>query len=106
MPSRPWKPLAAALAAICAAAAPGCTWFRSNPMVLITSDPPGARIFVDGTDMGRTTPARMELAGTFGHDHVVTLTRKGHRPETRILYQHSEGYTSKWIDGASGGEMS
>lgn len=107
MPSRPRPPLpATALLALVLASAGGCTWFKSNPMVLITSDPAGARIFIDGTDMGRTTPARFELAGTGGYDHVVKLTRKGYRPETRILYQHTEGYTSKWIDGASGAEMS
>lgn len=88
------------------ATAGGCTWFKDNPHVLITSEPPGAAIALDGNDTGQTTPASFEIAANFGHDHVVTLTKKGYRPETRQLVQRTEGYTSKWIDGASGGEMS
>lgn len=82
---------------LCAGA---CTWFKSEDRVLITSDPPGARIVVDGRDTGQTTPARLAIGGTFGTDHDVTVTKKGYRPTTRRVYQHTEGYTSKWIDGA------
>jgi hypothetical protein len=77
-----------------------CTWFSSQRHVLITSEPLGAKITVDGTDTGRTTPARLEIGGNFGRDHTVVLTKKGYRPAARRLYQWTEGYTSKWIDGA------
>jgi hypothetical protein len=79
----------------------GCTWFNGQNPVLITSDPPGARIWIDGRDTGRTTPANFDIAGNFGLDHDVRLTKKGYQPAERRLYQHTEGYTSRWIDGAS-----
>lgn len=81
--------------------ATGCTWWSSREQVLITSEPLGARIEVDGRDSGRTTPATLAIAGNFGRDHVVRLTLEGHRPAERRLYQYTEGYTSKWIDGAN-----
>jgi hypothetical protein len=79
----------------------GCTWFHAEDRVLITSDPLGASVFVDGTDMHRTTPASLAIGGLFGCDHIVTLKKTGYRPETRRLCQYTEGYTSRWIDGAS-----
>lgn len=78
----------------------GCTWWSSQEYVLVTSDPLGARILVDGIDTGRTTPARLQIGGNFGRDHVIELTLAGYRPERRTVYQYTEGYTSKWIDGA------
>ncbi len=77
-----------------------CTWWTSHEHVLITSDPLGAHIAIDGLDTGRTTPARLRIAGNFGRDHVVALSKKGYRTMARTVYQYTEGYTSKWIDGA------
>jgi hypothetical protein len=79
---------------------PACTWWSSQENVLITSEPAGARIAVDGTDTGKTTPSRIQIGGNFGRDHTVELTKKGFRPAQRRLYQFTEGYSSKWIDGA------
>jgi hypothetical protein len=92
---RPWRILWLPVLACTA-----CTWWSSRENVLITSDPLGAHIHVDGTDTGQTTPARLALGGNFGADHVVELRLKGYRPATRVLYQQTEGYTSKWIDSA------
>ena len=78
---------------------PACTWWTSQEHVLISSDPLGAHIAVDGTDTGRTTPARIAIGGNFGRNHEVTLTKRGYRTVKRQLYQVTEGYTSKWIDG-------
>lgn len=78
----------------------GCTWFAGEDRLLVTSDPPGASVFVDGQDTGRTTPVRLLIGGNFGGDHVVELRKPGYRPAVRTVYQHTEGYTSKWIDGA------
>lgn len=78
----------------------GCTWWTSQREVLISSQPLGARIAVDGTDTGRTTPARLTIGGNFGTDHTVVLTKTGYRPAARRLYQYTEGYTSKLIDAA------
>jgi hypothetical protein len=67
--------------------------------VLISSEPLGAHIHVDGQDTGKTTPSRLQLGGTLGHDHQVLLTKTGYRPARRRLFQYTEGYTSKWMDG-------
>lgn len=80
--------------------ASACTWWTSAEHVMVTSDPLGARIAVDGVDTGRTTPARLQIGGNFGRDHVIDLVLPGHRPARRTVYQYTEGYTSKWIDGA------
>jgi hypothetical protein len=85
-----------ALALLCT----GCTWFKGNQEVLITSEPPGAHIWLDGRDTGETTPHSFDIAGNFGFDHPLELKKKGYRSEQRILYQHTRGYTSRWIDGA------
>lgn len=77
-----------------------CTWFHNEEYVLITSEPLGARILVDGTDTGLTTPARLSLGNVLGGDHAIRLEKKGYRAEERRLVQYTEGYTSKWIDGA------
>ena len=79
---------------------PACPSCSSQENVLITSDPLGARVTVDGEDTGRSTPVRLTLGGTFGANHTVVLQKKGYRPAARRLYQYTEGYTSKWIDGA------
>jgi hypothetical protein len=81
-------------------ACPACTWFSSRENVLIASEPLGAHIFIDGTESGRTTPARLQIGGLFGHDHVIELKKPGYRPARRVVFQYTEGYTSKWIDGA------
>jgi hypothetical protein len=81
-------------------AASACTWFTSKSQVVVTSDPPGAQIRIDGRDTGYTTPAALQIGGSFGGDHLLELRLDGHRPAARRLYQYTEGYTSKWIDGA------
>lgn len=75
-----------------------CTWWRSQEHVLITSEPPGATIAVDGLETGHTTPIRLPLGGNFGSDHEIVLRKKGYRPARRLLVQHVQGYTSRFID--------
>jgi len=82
------------------ACAPACTWWKSAEHVLVTSDPAGARILVDGTDSGHTTPFRLRIGGNFGSNHEVVLQKKGYRPAARWLVQHTEGYTSRLRDAA------
>jgi len=93
-------PRCAALPALCCLTA--CTWFTGKDRVLITSDPAGAHVAVDGTDMHVTTPSTLAIGGNFGFNHVVTISKPGYREQQRTLYQYTEGYTSKWIDGAAG----
>jgi hypothetical protein len=77
-----------------------CTWWSSSEKVLVSSDPLGARIWVDGEDTGSTTPASLALGGLFGNDHTIELRKPGYRTAVRRVYQYTEGYTSLWIDGA------
>ena len=77
-----------------------CTWFKRNQEILITSEPPGAQIWINGRETGETTPKTFDIAGNFGSDHFLELKKKGFRPEQRILYQHTRGYASRWIDSA------
>jgi len=93
------------LAALPATLLQGCVWFKGQNLVLVTSDPPGAHIFIDGHDSERTTPASFDMAGNFGSDHDLELRKQGYRPERRHLYQYTCGYTSKWIDGAAGPDL-
>lgn len=88
------------LLALSLAALASCTAWRERENVLISSDPMGARILVDGEDSGYTTPHRLTIGGNFGTDHTISLEKRGYRRADRRLYQHTEGYTSKWIDGA------
>jgi hypothetical protein len=90
-----------ALALLCT----GCTWFKGHQEVLITSEPPGAHIWLDGRDTGETTPHAFNIAGNFGFDHPLELQKKGYRAERRMLYQQTRMYTSRWIDGAGPPEL-
>jgi len=77
----------------------GCVYWKSHENVLISSDPLGARILVDGRDTGKTTPSRLAIGGNFGTDHIIELQKPGFRPARRRVYQHTEGYTSRWNNG-------
>lgn len=49
---------------------------RARPAILnVTSEPPGAKIFLDGTDTGKVTPSELEVAPG---DHTIKLTLEGH----------------------------
>lgn len=79
----------------------GCVWFEGKDRLFVTSEPPGATILVDGDDLGHTTPAALDIGG-FGSSHrVVTVQKKGFRPETRFVTHAQEGYTPRWVDGAA-----
>ena len=82
-----WLPLAA------------CTYASGNSRILVSSEPAGAAIAVDGEPTGEHTPKMLDLGGFFGSDHEITLTLDGHEPETRQVRHRRTGYTSRWIDG-------
>ncbi len=84
-----------------AALLPSCTWFSGDATVLVTSEPPGARIILDGEETGQTTPSKLELGGILGGDHAITIQKQGFRDETRRVFHYTQGYTSKWIEGVS-----
>ncbi len=76
-----------------------CTWFGGDPHVLVTSQPAGAEILVDGTATGSTTPSKLDLGGYLGSDHKITLRKKGYADETRVVVHYTQAYTSRWVDG-------
>lgn len=49
----------------------------------VTSDPAGARIFVDGRETGETTPA--EITGLSGGPHRVVCSLAGYNPEEQVV---------------------
>jgi len=54
--------LHSALAALLAAASlQACLMVQNEPGVLFATDPPGARVVVDGTDSGMVTPCHIHL---------------------------------------------
>lgn len=77
-----------------------CTFFGGNSRVLVTSEPPGAEILVDGEPTGKTTPALVKLGALFGSDAVITVRKTGFEPEERLLDQATTTEFSRWIDGA------
>ena len=83
----------------------GCVYFKPQDPVLLTSDPPGAHIILDGEDTGRTTPASFDIAGDFEGDHLLELTKTGYRSELRVLTQCTRTYSPRWIDGSAGPDL-
>ncbi len=78
---------------------PACTYVHGDSRVLVTSEPPGADIVVDGQDTGMTTPTMLDLDGFFGDDHQITVRLEGHQPETREVVHRRVWRMSRWIDG-------
>ena len=78
-----------------------CTYLGGDPHVIVTSTPGGAEILLDGGPTGLTTPAKLELGGIAGRNHIVSLHKEGYQPESREFYHYTTAYTSRWIDGAA-----
>ncbi|MEC8651866.1 MAG: PEGA domain-containing protein [Planctomycetota bacterium] len=91
--------LATLMLSLCAGL-PSCVSFSQEGQVLVSSDPAGARIFVDGRDTGFTTPKKLSIGSVLSGWHVIRLEKPGFRPADRALYQQTETFSSKWIDGA------
>lgn len=77
----------------------GCIWPEGDGRVFVTSDPPGAAVFVDGESTGKTTPAELELSGFFGDDHKILVKKRGYEPEERTVRHYRKWRTSQWYDG-------
>lgn len=82
-----WLPLAA------------CTFASGDSRVLVTSQPAGAEILIDGEATGLWTPHFVDLGSLLGSDHRITVKKPGFEPESREVYHYTTVYTSRWIDG-------
>lgn len=85
MPAKGLKSVFFSLLGCCAAIVfAGCATLTRGTVQEITfqSDPPGARIFVDGEPIG-STPAEAGLTVT--KDHLIVIRKQGYRDEYREL---------------------
>jgi len=74
-----------------------CARNISPPGVFFSSEPPGARILVDGKDSGYVTP-RM-VAFDANESYHVTFDLPGFLDEEVVLLPHKIGYWIAWEEG-------
>lgn len=77
-----------------------CVSVSNQPAVVVTSEPLGAQVTVDGTDTGLTTPCRLDIGWFLRGNHLVELHKPGYGKQQRIVAQYTAGRSSRWIDGA------
>jgi hypothetical protein len=69
------------------------------PAVAFSSEPPGARVLVDGRDSGWVTPCLIALED---EEHMVTLTLDGHVPVVVALAPWERKHLVDWRLGVNG----
>jgi hypothetical protein len=75
--------LAPTVLALCSLAASACIAPDRPPGLVLASEPPGARILVDGNDSGWVTPMALHLDR--GDRTRVDLVLEGYRPATMVV---------------------
>lgn len=78
----------------------GCAIERSQPGVMISTTPPGARVYVDGLDSGFLTPAALALPRKGSRRLDVHLD--GYRSASRIVTPSGRSYVIPWTAGYVG----
>lgn len=73
-----------------------CILSESSPGVMIATDPPGARVLVDGIDSGFATPASIDLSD---RDVTVSVELEGYQTATRELTGDRRWHVVPWSDG-------
>ena len=94
------RPVRALLPLLLAAATSSCLIQRSQPGVLVSSTPPGAKLFVDGRDSGFLTPAAISLSRRDPHRLDVEL--EGYRTASRIVTPDGPVHVVPWTAGYVG----
>lgn len=84
LPMRRSLPIVAALALL----ASSCAQTRV-PGLVLASDPPGARVFVDGVDSGQLTPCYLDVERD---EHRVEFRLDGYETATRLLEDEHRTY--------------
>ncbi len=87
------KLVAAALALVVLTASTGCA-----STILINSQPPGAKVFVDGAYLG-TAPASYTDTAIVGTVHQVKLTLPGYRDQIGFFGRNSQFNAGACIGG-------
>jgi hypothetical protein len=97
-----WRRPAAAFALALLALAPltSCRSGRTQAGVTFSSDPPGARVLVNGADSGFVTPTALSLPR--GDWHRIELRREGYQPVTRLVSPQIRVVAIPWTDGYLG----
>lgn len=81
------------LALLAALALSSCVTLHQEAGVSISSDPPGALIFVNGHDTGFVTPAMLDL----GHDRArIDLVKEGYQTATRRVSADAKWDMTYW----------
>ena len=80
--------------------AAGCISDQTSPGCLFATDPPGARVVVDGGDTGFATPCNLELDMT--EPHTVEFHLPGYAVAKRELEPSETWEVVPWSDGDIG----
>lgn len=81
------------------ASAASCVSLEKPPGVVIASNPPGARVLVDGEDTGFVTPCNLGLP----HDAAaIDLVLPGYQVAQVRVEPSSQTYILPWRDGMAG----
>lgn len=73
-----------------------CIAFRRSPGVSLSSEPPGASVYVDGADTGFVTPC--EIALSRGDRHRIELMLPGYEVATRMVDPGTRWHLVYWRD--------
>jgi hypothetical protein len=78
----------------------GCALLAPNRAVVLSTNPPGASIFVNGKNSGFVTPCQLQL--DIDEDARLDFTIPGFRPETRYVTPDDEVYAILWSEMYAG----
>jgi hypothetical protein len=92
------------VASLCAWLGCACVASVAPPGVLVASDPPGARVYVDGRDSGWVTPAYLDLGherqridlALDGYDGATVVVAPGGERYYLVLWQEAYAYHNTW----------
>ena len=79
---------------------PGCVLFTHPQGIAISSDPPGATVFVSGKDTGYVTPCVIGMDPDDGTR--VDIVLRGHETETRYIDSDYDVYAILWREMSVG----
>lgn len=71
-----------------------CVFFQAPRGIVVSSDPPGATVSIDGKDSGFVTPCVLDVDAD--DDRRVDIALKGYEMETRFITPDHEVYAILW----------